>query len=326
MPRMMRLEMPGALAHIMAHSIDGKNLFEDNEDRIEFLRRLTIGLETTGYQCLSWTLMDNHYHLFVRTNYLPMCKLMRSLNGGYARYYNKKHKRKGYLFQDRFKSILCQGQNYAMQLIKYIHLNPLRAEKVKSLEELAQWTWCGHGYLLGREGAKGGAFQNRVECLRRFGDQEQIAIQNYMKFLSQGYSTDDLNAGQLPERENVEVVGASKGWPAVIGNPEFVKQAMEQHKIRTHRLHRKADYNYVLEKVADETCRKFNITKEELMHRGRRDVISDARAVFCYKLHIEELLPLSIIADFLKITIPPIATLVRLGAKLKILESEKVYM
>ncbi len=314
----MRLEMPGALAHIMAHSIDGKNLFEDDEDRNEFLRRLAIGLRTTGYQCLSWTLMDNHYHLFVRTNYLPMCKLMRALNGGYARYYNTKHKRKGYLFQDRFKSILCQEQNYAVQLIKYIHLNPLRAEKVKSLEQLAHWSWCGHGYLLGREGARGEAFQNRVECLRRFGDEEQVAIQNYLTFLSHGYSVDDQkNAGLLPESENIEVIGASKGWPAVIGNPEFVKQAMEQHKIRDHRLHRKSDYNYVLEKIADETCRRFNISREELMRRGWKNKRSDARATFCFQVHTVELLPQTIIADFLKTTVSPISTLVRLGAKLK---------
>ncbi len=318
MPRTMRLEMPGALAHIMAHSIDGKNLFEDDEDRVEFLRRLATGLELTGYQCFAWTLMDNHYHLLVRTNHLPMAKLMRSLNSGYARYYNIKHKRSGYLFQNRFKSILCQDQDYAAQLVKYIHLNPMRAGKVKTLEQLVNWTWCGHGYLLGKEGSMGGVFQNRAECLRRFGEEEQEAIRNYLNFLSEGYSPDDLkNAGQLPETEKTEVVGSCKGWPAVIGDPDFVKQAMEKHRVRMHRLHRKADYSFVLEKTAEEVCRRFGITKEDLMHRGRKDIRTRARADFCYQLYIEELLPLTVIADFLKTTIPPVASLVRLGAKHK---------
>ncbi|MFW6244545.1 MAG: transposase, partial [Fibrobacterota bacterium] len=168
MPRTNRIEAPGALAHIMAHCIEGKNLFIDDQDRNEFLSRLANYLNITGYKCFAWTLMDTHFHLLVQTNHLPMAMLMQPLNSGYARYYNKRHGRRGYLFQDRFKSVLCQDQNYAAQLIKYIHLNPLRAGMVKSLEQLGNWTWCGHGFLLGNETNRGKAFQNRKEALRRF--------------------------------------------------------------------------------------------------------------------------------------------------------------
>lgn len=315
---MSRIEVPGALAHIMAHCIEGKNLFVDDQDRYEFLSRLANHLNITGYKCYAWTLMDTHFHLMVRTNHLPMATLMQPLNSGYARYYNKRHGRRGYLYQDRFKSVLCQDQDYAAQLIKYIHLNPLRAGQVKSLEQLGNWTWCGHGYLLGNESARGNAFQNREEALRRFGESEREALENYLKYLSEGYDPSETeSAGLLPKRESTEIEGSCKGWPSVIGDPEYVRNAMEQHKIGKHRLHRKADYDYVLKQTAEKICEKFKITQEELMRRGKMNVRSDARAEFCHHAHIKELLPISVIAEFLNMTISPVSVLVRKGTDLK---------
>lgn len=229
--------------------------------------------------------------------------------------HNKRHGRRGYLFQDRFKSVLCQDQDYAAQLIKYIHLNPVRAGMVKSLEQLGSWTWCGHGFMIGNQKARGQAFQNRKESLRRFGEEEKEAVENYLNYLSEGYDlTDTEKAGLLPERENKEIAGSCKGWPAVIGDPEFVRNALEQHKIGKHRLHRRADYQYVLKQTADEVCKKFEITTDELMKRGRKNSVSDARAEFCYRAHIEELLPIAAIADFLVITLSPVSVLVKNGA------------
>jgi REP element-mobilizing transposase RayT len=310
---MSRLEQPGSLYHIMAHSIEGKPLFVDDLDRTEFLRRLEKGIEKTGFLCYTWALMDNHYHLFLRTNELPMSKLMRGLNGGYASFYNKRHKKHGYLFQDRFKSVLCQQLDYALELIKYINLNPLRAGIVNSLEELKKFPWCGHGFLLGEYNAYGKTFQKREECLRRFGDNEQDAITAYLKYLSESCAIAHGVAGQLTSIEATELKGSCKGWPAVIGTPEFVKQALENYKYHLNRKYRKADYPYVLETVSKKICTRFGITIAELKKRGRKNTRSEARAAFCYQLHIKELVPLSNIAAYLCTTISPIAVLVRKG-------------
>jgi len=312
MPRMARLESPGSLVHIMAHSIEGKLLFIDEQDRNEFLSRFEKGLANTGFHCYTWVLMDNHYHLFIKTSSLPTSKLMRGLNSGYARYYNKKYNRRGYLFQDRFKSLLCQDQDYAVQLIKYINLNPLRAGMVKSLEQLKTWPWCGHGCLLGERDAHGQTFQKREECLRRFGDNEEDAIKSYLESLLQSCGIEI--AGQLSSIEAIEIAGSCKGWPAVIGDPEFVKNAMEEYKYFLNRKHRKADYPFILESVSVEVCEEYHITLKELKHRGRKDNRSDARAVFCYRLHVNEFIPLAVIANYLGITIPPVAILVQKGA------------
>ncbi|MFP4165423.1 MAG: hypothetical protein ACLFVE_15730, partial [Chitinispirillaceae bacterium] len=105
-------------------------------------------------------------------------------------------------------------------------------------------------------------------------------------------------------------------WPAVMGDPEFVRNAMEQHEIGMRRLHRKADYDYVLKKIAVEICEKYKITRDDLLQRGRKKKRSDARAEFCYQVRMKELLPATVIAEFLRISVSPVAKLVRLGAEI----------
>ena len=317
MPHMARLESPGSLVHIMAHSIEGKNMFIDDNDRREFLSRFEKGLANCHYQCHAWALMDNHYHLFLRTSEDPMSKLMRGLNGGYAQYYNKKHKKRGCLFQGRFQSVLCQDQDYAEQLIKYIHLNPLRAGKVKSLEQLKSFAWCGHGFLLGVPGANGERFQNRLESLRRFGDNEHDAVIAYLESLSQCCQSGSRTAGKPAFVEATEIAGSCKGWPAVIGDPEFARDAMERYKENLNRLHRKADYSHVLGIEKKKACTEHDINHEEFMNKGHNNNRSRARAAFCYQCHEKELIPLSVIARYLRITISPVAVLVKKGTPVK---------
>jgi hypothetical protein len=237
---------------------------------------------------------------------------MRGVNGGYARYYNKRHNRRGYLFQDRFKSVLCQDQQYAVDLIKYINLNPLRAGMVKSLEELANYTWCGHGAILGKQNALGANFQNREQCLCRFGENEMEAINSYLQFLIKSCSGEDMKtAGLLSETEKAEIIGSAKGRQSIIGDPEFVKKVRRQYQLYLQRKPRKADYPYVLETISKKVCTEYEISANELMKRGKKDKRSHARSAFCYQSHVLEYIPLSIIAGYLQMTIAPVAVLVK---------------
>jgi REP element-mobilizing transposase RayT len=296
----------------MARGIDGKKIFLDRNDFKEFLFRLRNGIKECGYRCLAWCLMENHYHLLVRSSERPMSALMRPLNGGYARWFNAKYDRRGYLFQDRYKSVLCQDQEYAKQLIRYIHLNPVRSGLVGSLDKLKDWPWCGHGFLLGFKQAEGRDFQDRRESLRRFGNTEKNAIKEYMKYLSEGINETDMDhAGILPNVGSYEVAGSEKGWPAVIGDPDFARKAMERHSIGFHRKHRKADYAHVLENLAVKACSECHLERDELSKRGRGDKHTRTRALFCYSACKDELLPLSTVAQFLHITIPGVSKLIR---------------
>ena len=108
MPRLPRLDAPGLLQHVMARGIEGRKIFRDDKDRKSFLGRLANILDETQTQCYAWALIPNHFHLLLRTGLTPLSKLMRRLMTGYAVRFNRRHKRSGHLFQNRYKSIVCE--------------------------------------------------------------------------------------------------------------------------------------------------------------------------------------------------------------------------
>lgn len=150
MPRQPRLDAPGSLQHVMARGIERRKIFIDDKDRESFLERFAVILEETQTQCYAWALIPNHFHLLLRTGLTPLSKVMRRLMTGYAVTFNKRHKRSGHLFQNRYKSVVCEEDPYLLELIRYIHLNPLRAGLVKDLKELDKYPWTGHSAILGK--------------------------------------------------------------------------------------------------------------------------------------------------------------------------------
>ncbi len=136
MPRQPRLDGLGLLQHVMARGIERRKLFRDDKDHKSFLDRLATILEETQTQCYAWALIPNHFHLLLRTGPTLLSKVMRRLMTGHAVTFNKRHKRSGHLFQNRYKSVICEENPYLLELIRYIHLNPLRAKLVQDLKEL----------------------------------------------------------------------------------------------------------------------------------------------------------------------------------------------
>ncbi len=149
MPRQSRLDAPGLLQHIMARGIERRKIFLDDKDRESFLERFANILEETQTQCYAWALIPNHFHLLLRTGPTPLSKVMRRLMTGYAVTFNLRHRRSGHLFQNRYKSVVCEEDAYLLELIRYIHLNPLRASLVQNLQELDKYPWTGHSTILG---------------------------------------------------------------------------------------------------------------------------------------------------------------------------------
>ncbi len=137
MPRKARIDAAGALHHIIVRGIEGRKVFRDDADRENFLDRLADLIPKTRTRCFAWALLPNHAHLLLQTGLLPIASLMRRLLTGYAVSFNLKYRRHGHLFQNRYKSILCQEDAYLKELVRYIHLNPLRAGLVA---RLMPWT------------------------------------------------------------------------------------------------------------------------------------------------------------------------------------------
>jgi putative transposase len=136
MPRGPRLDAPGVLHHVMARGIERGRIFRDDHDRDDFVDRLVALVEDAAVTVYAWALIPNHFHLLVRTERRPLSRSMRSLLTGYAGAFNRRHGRSGHLFQNRYKSIVCEQDAYFLELVRYLHLNPLRAGFVGGLREL----------------------------------------------------------------------------------------------------------------------------------------------------------------------------------------------
>lgn len=138
MPRQPRLDAPGALHHIIGRGIDRTRIFRTDQDREDFLDRLSDLCMNGDLTVYAWALMPNHFHLLVRTGRQSISKSMRRLLTGYVVNFNLRHRRYGHLFQNRYKSIICEDDPYLLELTRYIHLNPLRAGLVGDLEGLSR--------------------------------------------------------------------------------------------------------------------------------------------------------------------------------------------
>ena len=125
MPRLARLDAPGVLHHIIIRGIERRKIFRDDRDRENFLDRLERILLETKTGCYAWTFLENHAHFLMRTGEIPLATVMRRLLTGYAVSFNRRYKRHGHLFQNRYKSIVCQEDTYLLELVRYIHLDPL---------------------------------------------------------------------------------------------------------------------------------------------------------------------------------------------------------
>jgi REP element-mobilizing transposase RayT len=148
MPRRPRIDFPGAFHHVYARGIEKRDIFADRYDREELRRRISRNLKRFNAGCLAWAFMPNHFHLLFHSKSGNLPGFMRCLMSGYSIYFNKKHKRSGHLFQNRYKSSAIDTGRYLLELIRYIHLNPVRSGIVPSLEKLSSYRWTGHFEIL----------------------------------------------------------------------------------------------------------------------------------------------------------------------------------
>ena len=208
MPRGARLDAPGTLHHVIIRGIERGAIFTDNEDRNEFLLRMGTLAKGSGTAIYAYALMTNHLHILLKSGESGLSTYMRRLLSGYAQYYNRRHKRAGHLFQNRYKSIICEEESYFEKLVAYIHLNPLKAGIVKSFEELARFPWSGHAILMKRIQHD---WFDRDYVLRFFGSTEGKARRAYLVFLEEEMDIDresELSGGGL--------VRSHGGWSQVL--------------------------------------------------------------------------------------------------------------
>jgi putative transposase len=287
MPRRARIDGTGAIHHIIVRGIEKRKIFKDDEDREFFIRRLTLILDETKTACYAWALITNHFHLLLRTGAFPITTVMRRLLTGYAQHYNKRHKRHGHLFQNRYKSILCEEEAYLLELVRYIHLNPLRAGIVKSVKELDRHAYCGHADMVsGRP-----SFMDSQFILMHFGKSMKSARRMYHEFIEKeasGKRRDDLTGGGLIRSSGGwEVLTAkrakgfkAKGDERILGSSNFVERILsESEESLNSRLELKLQ-GYDTDRLAKRVEEICGINPKQA--RGNSRLVVRARRIFCY--------------------------------------------
>jgi REP element-mobilizing transposase RayT len=147
MPRSPRIHYPGAIYHAMSRGVDGREIFLDDSDRTTFCRMLAETKKSHGLRVFAYCLMGNHFHLLIQIGDSPLYSGMHQFLTRYSLYFNQRHDRVGYLFQSRYTAALCRQDSYLRILLRYIHLNPVRANLVN---DPGEWIWSGHRGLIGR--------------------------------------------------------------------------------------------------------------------------------------------------------------------------------
>ena len=277
MPRGPRLDAPATLHHVMVRGIERSRIFENDRDREDFLERLGRIIQEGEASCFAWVLIPNHAHVLLRTGPTTLAGMMRRLLTGYAVSFNLRHQRSGHLFQNRYRSIVCEENAYLLELVRYIHLNAIRAGLVKGMEGLDRFRWSGHSALMGRESRP---WQAREEVLSYFGAREAVAKRRYRQFVFEGIGLG--KRGELSTGRESRDGGTGRGESRILGGGSFVEEVLsEAERIVRERvqLRRKGvDVEGLLEFIG----KQMGVTREEILGGGRRREISQARSVFCY--------------------------------------------
>jgi REP element-mobilizing transposase RayT len=279
----------------MIRGIERSPIFEDDQDRSDFIARAGILAEETGTRILAWALMKNHVHLLFFSGPAGISKYMRRLLTGYALKYNRRHGRNGHLFQNRYKSIVCEEGTYLLELVRYIHLNPLRAFQVKSMEELDQYPWSGHSILLGKEKND---WQERGYVLQQFHDKEGKAIRAYRKFMQDG-----KDQGWRPELVGGGLIRSLGGWSQVLplggsrermehddrilGDGDFVFEIIREAEKNVRRYLRVNELKTSVENAIKAICRKEGVSEQEMRMGVRTRKYSRVRAKISHHLSHE---------------------------------------
>ena len=290
MPRQSRIDTAGALHHIIVRGIERGKIFDDDEDRDNFLKRLGVLLGETKTVCYAWALIPNHFHLLLLTGEVPVATIMRRLLTGHAVSYNLRHCRHGHLFQNRYKSILCQEDAYFLELVRYIHLNPIRAGLVENLASLDGYPYSGHGVIMGKQQH---AWQDRESVLAYFGKREGFARRAYREYVAGG-----IEQGRRADLTGGGLIRSAGGWTAVrelrremvhaksderiLGDGAFVEKVLAEADDAFDRRHVLKARGIGVDDIAEIVARLLDMKPEEVFREGRYKRVVMARSLVCF--------------------------------------------
>ena len=324
MPRKARIDAPGALHHIICRGIEKRKIFRTDSDRDDFLERVAKALLDSQTPCYAWALLPNHFHLLLRTGNAPIAQIMSRILSGYAGRFNRRHRRAGHLFQNRYKSILCQEDAYFFELIRYIHLNPLRVNLVSTMDELDHYAYSGHSAIMGNSSHP---WQRIDEVLSRFGGNTRVAKKAYRLFVEKG-----ILLGKRRELTGGGLIRSLGGWREVkayrrlrehckgderiLGDSDFVESVLAKQREYLERRYavqaQGVDFKSVVTRVGD----MLGLEAETITAPGKQRRRAEARALVCYLATRELGMTAVSVARLLGVTQPAVTRAVCRGEAL----------
>ena len=254
MARKPRIQFEGAFYHIIIRGNQRQDIFLDETDRRQYLERLHRYRNKCGFILYAYVLMSNHVHLLIETPNDPISRIMQMINFTYTQFFNRKYGKVGHLFQGRYKSYLCDKDSYLLNLVRYIHNNPVRAGLVK---DAGAYEWSSYGDYLQR--TKGIVDTDKV--LRLFSERPVIARRKYAEFMTAGEEDESFSPYAAYEQQ-------------IVGGERFIEE-VEKRVERLERRAKKMPIRDLILAVEKETSVGFS----EMVSRKRGERLRMARGI-----------------------------------------------
>jgi putative transposase len=273
MARKPRIHFPGACYHVMLRGNAGQELFIDDHDRQRFLSLLEKGVARFRHLIHAYCLMTNHVHLVIQVAEVPLSRIIQNVSFRFTRFVNTTRNRAGHLFQGRYKAVLVDGDRYLLELVRYIHTNPVRAGLVSRSE---QYPWSSHGVYLGETTL---SWLTTDWVLAQFAGQRKRAVALYREFLqadTEGTMETALQNGLFEGR--------------ILGSEQFVQDALAQAEERSPQT-------LTVEQVLAQTCAFYRLDRQAVSSARRDRAVAQVRAVAAYLIRESDHLSLTELAE-----------------------------
>ena len=270
MSRPLRIEYPGAWYHVMNRGRRREKIFESSKDYEMFIIVLQEASEMWNLKVAAYCLLSNHYHLLLHTPDGNISRCMRHINGVYTQRYNRRHKKDGQLVRGRYKAVIVDGDNYLLEVLRYIHRNSIKAGLVKSLDD---YKWSSHKGYSSRAKKWDWLYQDFL--LAMFSEKSRQAKKAYIEFVLQN------------EPEEIEKFYSKKNLGSVLGDDDF-KEWMKE-KFQEFRFHKEIPESMVLApdpgNIMDLVSRRYKIKRESLT-KSKRGTENEPRDIAVYLMRI----------------------------------------
>jgi len=266
MARPLRIQYPNAWYHVMNRGRRSENIFSDKKDYLVFINVIKESVELWNVYVAAYCLMPNHYHILIQTPDANLSRCMRHINGVYTQRYNRLHDCDGQMFRGRYQSILVDADSYLLQLVRYIHRNPLKAGLAENLKSYA---WSSHkGYL---SDAKQWNWLHKNFILSQFSRDKTESRKRYNQFVSLG------------NKKEIEGAFARKKLPPFLGGDQFVSWVKETFFYQ--KRHEEVPGSRLLapdpERIKEIVSKAYQIEKNILL-KSRKGVFNEPRNVAIY--------------------------------------------